>query len=203
MPITPLDFANDLLERAELLAARAGNPSDDAWSVDSDILRSAWTFVGAAIDTYFHERVRGALTSRPMSSAAAKYVVKLGAVESMIDRFIADRAKSRPRVILKNILHDELLGDTFQGSRNIEAAFNLLGVRRPWATLGDSMGDTAASIRNRLDRQYIRRNRIAHQGDYSRQERPRRIFFDSLVRSEVDAEVVWTKVFLSSADSTT
>jgi hypothetical protein len=158
---------------------------------------------GAAIDTYFHERVRGALTARPMSSAATKYMVQLGSVEDMIDRFLASRESSRPRVILKNILHDRLLQDTFQGSRNVETAFALIGVSKPWATISQLMGETATDIKGRLDQQYNRRNRIAHQGDYSRQERPQVIYYDILERAEVDDEIAWTKRFLLAADGVT
>ncbi len=46
MPVTPLDFGLDLVQRAELLADEAGPPSSSTWSVESDILRGAqspWT----------------------------------------------------------------------------------------------------------------------------------------------------------------
>jgi hypothetical protein len=200
MPISPLDFAKDLLERAEKIAANAGTPSREIWSVESDMLRSAWVLVGASIDTYFHERVRGSLVSRPMTGAAKKYALQLGPVEDLIDLFLKDRAKSRPRVALKNILHDTLLRDTFQGSTNVERAFNLLGVQKPWKKLEIEVGDTQANIKGRLDKQYNRRNRIAHQGDYRRQERPRTIFYEAIGRSDVDGEVNWTRDFLTAAD---
>jgi len=158
MPISPLDFAKDLLERAEKIASHAGTPSREIWSVESDMLRSAWVLVGASIDTYFHERVRGSLVSRPMTGAAKKYALQLGPVEDLIDLFLKDRTKSRPRVALNNILHGTLLRDTFQGSPNVERAFNLLGSRshgRNWRTKSvtvrrisnkDSIGNTTGEI---------------------------------------------------------
>lgn len=202
MAVAPIEFGNDLLRRAEALARAARSPQQ-ADSPQRDMLRSAWVMVGAAIDTYFHERVRRALLAKPMSGSASKYALELGPVEDLIDGFLRDRSSSRPRVVLMNILHDRLLTDTFQGSSNVERAFALIGARQPWVTLSNSMGDTTVNIKRRLDSQYARRNRIAHQGDYSRQERPRVIFYDLLERSEVDAEIVWTTEFLRAADNVT
>lgn len=65
------------------------------------------------------------------------------------------------------------------------------------------MDETAPTIKRRLDDQYVRRNRIAHHGDYSRQERPQQIFYDLLNRSEVDAEMSWTRRFIGTADTVT
>lgn len=73
MPLTPLQLGLDSLDRSEELAKLAGSPPMDQWTVESDVLRAAWTFVGAAVDTYFHERVRGALLTSPMSPSATKF----------------------------------------------------------------------------------------------------------------------------------
>lgn len=151
-----IDFGEDILVRAQELASRAGNPAAGVWSVENDILRSAWTFVGASIDTYFHERVRRALIAKPMSKSARKFTLPLGDVEDMVDGFLANRAKSQPRVRLNNVIHEALLKETFQGSRNVERAFGLAGVAKPWAPLATSTGDSQDGV-GRLDRQYNRR----------------------------------------------
>lgn len=201
MALGAIDFGEDILVRAQELASRAGNPAAGVWSVENDILRSAWTFVGASIDTYFHERVRRALIARPMSKSARKFTLPLGDVEDMVDGFLANRAKSRPRVRLNNVIHEALLKETFQGSRNVERAFGLAGVAKPWAPLATSLGDSQDGVRGRLDRQYNRRNRIAHEGDYARQERPQHFYYDVISRQEVDAEIAWTRAFLAGADA--
>jgi len=200
MPLTPLNLGQDLLDRAEQLAAKAGHPPTDPWNVESDILRAAWTFVGAAVDTYFHERVRGALLTGPMSRSAEKFPVPLGSVDELIGGFLSNRLGSRPRVRLKSVIHDALLKETYQGSANIERAFALVGVTGFWATIASGMGDPVAEVKNRLNVQYNRRNRIAHQGDYHRQERRQKLWYDALRRTDVDDEIAWTRRFLLAAN---
>lgn len=200
MPLSPLTAGSDLLDRAAALAAAAGTPPKNAWSVEGDMLRSAWLFTGAAIDTYFHERTRRALTERPLSTVAKKYAIAPGDVDELIDGFLANRARSRPRVVLSNIVHVALLRETFQGSANIERAFALIGVRNCWTNLASAMKSETTSIKQRLNQQYARRNRIAHEGDYSRQKRPQNIWYERIERAPVDAEVVWTRGFLAASD---
>lgn len=201
MPLTALDAADDLLQRAEMLADRAGSPSVSEWSIESDILRASWMFVGASLDTYFHERVRRALLTMPMSKAAQGYLVPLGPIEEMVGAFLENRATSRPRVRLMAIVHEALLKGTFQGARNIERAFSLLGVAKCWSRISASMSESAQNIRDRLNRQYARRNLIAHEGDYVRQERPQSLYYGKIKRSDVDAEIIWTRTFLQAADA--
>lgn len=200
MPLTPLKLGEDLLDRAEELARLAGSPPKDPWTVQSDVLRAAWTFVGAAVDTYFHERVRGALLSSPMSPSAQKFSVPLGRVDELMGGFLRDRAGSRPRVRLKFFIHDALLKETYQGSTNIERAFSLMGVKGSWTTIATGMGIPVADVKDRLNVQYNRRNRIAHQGDYHRQERRQKLWYDELRRTDVDDEIAWTRRFLQAAD---
>lgn len=200
MPLTPLQLGLDLLDRADQLAQLAGTPVASSWSVQSDVLRAAWTFAGAAVDTYFHERVRGALLSVPLSASAMKFDLPLGSVEDIIDGFLKDRAHSRPRVRLKSVVHDALLKETFQGARNVEAAFALMGVKGFWSTISGGMGESVPNIKSRLNVQYNRRNRISHQGDYHRQERRQKIRYDEINRTEIDDEVLWTRKFLQAAD---
>lgn len=101
---------------------------------------------------------------------------------------------------LKSIIHDALLKETFQGSTNIERAFALMGVKGYWATIANGMGDPAPDVKRRLNAQYNRRNRIVHQGDYHRQERRQRFWYDELRRISVDGEIAWTRRFLQAAD---
>ena len=93
---SPLDLRNDLLERASELVKYAGKPSLTRWTVESDILRCAWMFTGAAVDTYFHERIRRALLRKPMSESARQYEIQLGPVEDMVDAFLSNRSGARP-----------------------------------------------------------------------------------------------------------
>jgi hypothetical protein len=157
-------------------------------------------FTGAAVDTYFHERIRRTLLLKPMSASARQYGVQLGPVADMVDAFLRDRSRARPRVKLGNHLHEVLLSDTFQGSRAIERAFGLLGVKRCWTHLSGEIGESAESIKDRLNRQYARRNRIAHEGDYVRKKRPRAFLYENINERQAEEEILWTRQFLTAAD---
>ena len=201
-----MEFAEDLLKRAAALVSQAcatGQPIE-ADSVEADILRSAWAFVGAAIDTYFHERVRRALLEPPLSSAARKYEVTVGDVEDLVEAFLKDREKTRPRVRLKNAIHKQLLTVTFQGSRNIERAFALIGSPSPWTKVSKELGETRAdAVKSRLDKQYARRNNIVHEGDFKTQSRPQRVKHAAIEASIVCEEIAWTSEFLRATDRVT
>lgn len=202
MPVTPLELGKDLLDRSEAMVHMSGSADHDVASVEADVLRAAWMFVGASVDTYFHERVRGALLTPPLSPSAKKFDLPLESVEELVEAFLQNRGRSRPRVRLKTVVHDMLLKETFQGSRNVERAFSLMGIKGYWAIIAGAMGDPPAEVKRRLNSQYNRRNRIAHQGDCSRQERRQHIWYDSLGHSEVETEITWTRRFLNAADLT-
>ena len=206
LPVHELEFAEDLLKRAAALVSQAcatGQPIE-ADSVEADILRSAWAFVGAAIDTYFHERVRRAMLKPPLSNAARKYEVTVGDVEDLVEAFLKDRKKTRPRVRLNNAVHKQLLTDTFQGSRNVERAFALIGSPSPWKKVATELGGTRANaVKNRLDRQYDRRNKIVHEGDFKPQSRPQRVKRTAIEASAVCEEIAWTSEFLRATDRVT
>jgi hypothetical protein len=203
MPVKPLDFALDLMDRAEELAKLAGEPPQGTSDVKMDVLRSAWVFVGASIDTYFHERIRRNMLGgiQGMSKSARKFTVPLGDVDDMVALFLADRQKARPRVKLGNIIHGSLLKDTFQGATNVERAFGFVGVTSCWTKLSAKLDQSSESIRDRLNSQYYRRNKIAHEGDYYRQSRPQQLWYDTLDRATVDDEIAWTREFLKAVDS--
>jgi hypothetical protein len=103
-----------------------------------------------------------------MSPSANKFSLPLGPVDELIGGLLLNRLASRPRVRLKSVIHNALLKETYQGSVNIERAFALMGVTGFWAPIATGMGDPVTEVENRLNVQYNRRNRIAHQGDYHR-----------------------------------
>ncbi|MFE5774477.1 HEPN domain-containing protein [Brachybacterium sp. NPDC056505] len=200
MPVRPIDFALDLLDRAEAIAQRAGTPSTETHCVEDDLLRSSWVFIGASLDTYFHEAIRRDMLNN-VSKKARNFSVPLGDVDDMIALFLKNRQGSRPRAKLSNIIHQALLKETFQGSTNVERAFALLGKTKYWASIASAMNESPEEVKARLNRQYARRNKIAHEGDYSRQARPRRTWYDLITRAEVDEEIQWMRRFVKAADA--
>lgn len=136
-----------------------------------------------------------------MSNKARKFSVPLGDVDDMIALFLENRQTSRPRTKLSNIIHEALLKETFQGTTNIEQAFALLGKTTYWASIASAMQERPEEIKARLNKQYSQRNRIAHQGDYTRQSRPQKTWYNLITRKDVDDEIAWIRRFLIAADA--
>ena len=199
----PIDYGMDILDRAQGIVDLVGTAVPEPNNIDADLLRSAWAFTGASIDTYFHERVRRNILSGGLSNKGKKFVVPLAAVDSIIDDVVHNReTATRPRVRLKEAIQDELGYSTFQGHRNVEYAFALIGVTGYWAAISTALGPTTVEkVKNRLDRQYRRRNRISHEGDLIRQQRPQKLKYCPIRRSEVQHEIDWTRDFLIASDS--
>lgn len=203
MVVSALQYAEELLDRADRLRAAAA-PLAAVDSVDADLLRSAWSFTAAASDTYFHKRVRSELLARPISKTARKkFELSIGDVDDLVESFLADRTKARPRVKLKNLVDEKLATLTFQGSTNIEHAFGLMGVSKYWKDISAEMGETADEIKLRLNKQYARRNRIAHEGDFARAQRPQAIKYQQIDQAAVADEIGWTRSFLRAVDKVT
>jgi len=201
---TPLDYANDILDRSQRLVRVVSAAAPDEDSLDADLLRSAWVFIGAAVDTYFHERVRRDMLKGGLSKKGAKFEIPLADVDSILKEVIENRdANTRPRVPLKKAIQEQLGFQTFQGHRNIETAFALIGVTDYWSTISAALGPATSvqQVKNHLNRQYSQRNRISHEGDLLRQERPQKLKYNNIARIDVQREINWTRKFVAAADA--
>lgn len=200
---SPIDYAENILDRAQRLVDMVGTARPAPGSADADLLRSSWTFTGAAVDTYFHERIRRSILSNGLSAKGKKLEIPLGEIDSILDAVVKNRqTNTRPRVSLKRAIQEQLGFQTFQGHRNIERAFGLIGVTSYWPTISGALTppQTVPQVKNRLDRQYRRRNQITHEGDLQRQERPRVLKHEPIARLDVQHEIDWTRSFLVAAD---
>ena len=203
MVISALQYAQELLDRADRLSSAAA-PSPSSDSIDADQLRSAWSFTAAAIDTYFHKRVRQELLAHPISNAARKkFELSIGDIDDLVGSFLSNRATARPRVKLKNLVDEKLATLTFQGSSNIEHAFGLMGISKYWGDISAELGEPTEEIKLRLNKQYGRRNRIAHEGDFVREQRPRAVKYQEIEQAAVADEIAWTRAFLTAVDKVT
>lgn len=176
MPLTPADSAQDVIARgrALLVLSHATNPRKLA----EDLRRSAYVMAGAAIDTYFHQRIFKEATIAPITKKAGEVGIRLRDVDHIIETMLESRraaTNGRPRVILKRNLREQLARETYQGVLGIEQAAEYLAIRNPWQYVADELGTTPGAAKQRIAETYQRRNRIAHEGDLVREERPRTI----------------------------
>lgn len=202
MPLTPLDAARDVLERGRALLrlSTTTNLSDLA----EDLRRSAFVLAGAAVDTYFHQRVFKEASVAPVTKAAGEITISLREVDHIIETMLESRRKGkngRPRVILKRNLQERLSKLTFQGVRGIELAADYLAIRSPWSLVSDGLGVTPETAKQRVAQFYRRRNRIAHEGDLVRYQRPRVIKREPLTHDETQSALDLAEATISAFDA--
>jgi hypothetical protein len=176
MPFGPHDAATHALQRAENLLDAATTPGITA-AVAADIRRLSVVLAIAALDTYMHRLIV------ERASMWGTLPVKLAETDVRFDQLIEEAQasyqaarrqpfSSRPGVHVKNVLRTQLLSRSFQSLREIENALTMAGASGNWGAIGAHMGMTKDQISNRLSPIVLRRNQIAHEGDYRRLDRP-------------------------------
>jgi hypothetical protein len=189
MPFRQHDAATHALTRAENLlkaASTAGLPP----AVAADIRRSALVLAVAAVDTYMHRLI---VDRADMWDALPP---KLAETEVRLDQLVEEAQASyraarrpafnnRPGVRVKNVLRNQLLLKTFQTQRQIEDALTMAGASGMWGAIGQQLGMTTKQISRRLSPIVLRRNQIAHEGDYRRLDRRRNPNLNGITHAEV------------------
>lgn len=198
MAVKPLEAAENVLGRARALHQLAPNTNED-------LDRLALVMGVAAIDTYFHWRVhRVDLNSTSIPKKLAELDVPFEALLQSGKKSVDARKEGisdRPMVRTRNVLHNVTLGMTFQKARDVETAFNLVGISKPWRNLAASMGQSADSIKKKLNALAHRRNRIVHEGDIQRKSKPHRVKLNELDSDEVADSLDWIDSFLKAVDN--
>lgn len=201
MPVTALDAATDVLTRArDLLALDTPSVSE---AVREDLRRTALALGVAALDTYMHWAIRKVSFARPLPKKLAKIPVTFGEMLHIANDSIEARKKgiaNRPQVRARNVLNEKLLKMTFQSSTDVEGGLQMLGVKDPWRKLAASIQPpaTPAELKDRLDQLSHRRNKVVHEGDLIRQDRPQTIRREPIVASEVVADLDWIESFVKA-----
>ncbi len=189
MPFRPYDAATDALARAEALL-RAADTSGIAAAVADDMRRSALVLAVAAVDTYMHRLIVD------RADMWDKLPPKLAETEVRLDQLVAEAQESysaarrkpfpsRPGTRIKNVLRNQLLLKTFQTQRQIEDALTMAGASGRWGAIGKHLGLTTKQIAARLNPIVLRRNQIAHEGDYRRLDRPQNAGLNHVSSAEV------------------
>jgi len=203
MPVTPLDAASDVLQRARnLLALDApGTPE----TVREDLRRAALAFGLAALDTYMHWAIGKRTFSNPVPLALAKVEVPFGEMLRIANASVEARKDDkaiRPQVSVRHVLNKKLLGMTFQSPQNIENGLRMMGVTDCWKKISESIEPHEASgaIKKRLGDLAHRRNQIVHEGDLTYQDRPRQLKHEPVSAAYVVAELDWINSFILAID---
>jgi len=174
------------IERVDSVAAvvvlRAGAqlaPADFAKESLEDLLRAALTLGVSALDRYVHERVvKGivAALSRPSLNRAQQKLPIPAALALKISRKVLAAGSSgkpiRPANELRNELQEALHRRTFQSWREVETAFELIGVTGLTSKVQAAYGAASTTaFQDRLDEIAKRRNQIVHEADLVRHQR--------------------------------
>lgn len=200
MPVTPLQAATDVLDRADAILALDAPPTADL--VREDIRRLAWAMASASIDTFLHWRVtRVDLGTDTLHKELRNLDVSFGNLVDMGRADVAARQENhnnRPLVKARNVLHERILRDTFQNKRGVERALSMCGIRDIWRSLAREMGETVVEVTDHVNALANRRNAIVHEGDIQRQSKPRAVRHQSLESAEIVAELAWARRFVTA-----
>lgn len=204
MPVTPLQAAIDVLDRAQGLLSL--DPGGERVSlVQYDVRRQAHAMAVAALDTWMHWSLRKVDLDN-LSRRLYGLEVPFGTLVDMGDHSTAARSAGiadRPRVRARNALNEKLLTMTFQNARQWDYGFDLLGIRSGLTKTGRAMTPTEpkASLETRLNSLSHRRNRVVHEGDLVRKMRPQTVKREKLLRPELDDDIAWVRRFLTAVDT--
>ncbi len=200
MPVTPLQAATDVLDRADALLTLDAPPTPEA--VRTDIRRLAWSMASASIDTSLHWRVhkvtlKSGVLPKKLRNLEVTFdeLVQMGRSDVQARR---EGITNRPIVKARNVLHERILRDTYQSSSGVESALQMCGVTDIWGKLSVQMGETKREIMDHLNALAHRRNSIVHEGDIQRKSRPQNVTHQPLSRQEIDAELVWVRAFVTA-----
>ena len=87
--------------------------------------------------------------------------------------------------MFRNIIRDRLKQDSFQSPKSIEYAFGLIGIKKVWSSIKDTMEMRSDDITNTLGLIINRRNMIAHESDRNRvTDELQEIDLDTVIQSK-------------------
>jgi hypothetical protein len=206
VPVTAKQAADKGFRRANGLLALADHEDLPIPRARTELRRAALVAAVSALDTYLHVAVLRKLTQhKEMPAALGKLEMPFSELATLADAWIErqqdeDAPRARPYVRVKNALRRKLLTISFQGSRSVENALSMCGVKKPWKTLGRKLGLSAKQLKAELDKIVHRRNQIAHESDIARMDRPRHISLNSLSQTEARTMVDWLLNFVVELD---
>lgn len=206
MTASAKDAADDVLARARsLLDCESHLSSSVPQSVPADLHRMSLAMGMAALDTYFHWKVRQVDLASPLPKALHKLEVPFGdLVDSSKVTVQARRSgkADRPIVRARNVLNQAVLGMTFQTSRGVETAMSLMGKRNYWQPVAAAMpgAPSVESVKADLNRLANERNKIVHEGDLRRLLRPQRVTHQDRDVADIRRDLDWIENLVGAFD---
>ncbi len=193
MPISPLQAATDVLDRADALLTSASAAPDPL--VADDTRRSAIALGVAALDTFIHWALAD-VPLKQMPSALKALDVPFGDLVDLSEAMVKNRSKIRPKVRARGVLERVIQRLTFQSSRGVEDAMLMLGKRKAFNKISIEISppQAATDIRARLNRIVHRRNQAVHEGDLQRQSRPQQIRREPTNHAAIQADLDLSRV---------
>lgn len=189
--IDRIDSKDALLVLRDGAGLKAGDFSTEALD---DLLRSALALGVSALDRYLHERVVKRVVSslRTSNLRPAQEKLSISATLALkmtgaLRKAARDGAQVRPANQLRIAIQDSLHKRTFQSWREIEEAFDLIGISGITGKLQAAYQvGNITPIRSQLDAIVQRRHLIVHEGDLVRHERGGRTRVHLITRKYVE-----------------
>ncbi|MFI1718280.1 hypothetical protein [Streptomyces litmocidini] len=200
MPVTPLDAATDVMSRARGLLTLdvASTPQ----ILREDLRRAALAFGVASLDTYMHWAIRTTALDGPLPKKLAELEVPFGDMLAIARDAVTarqDDVNHRPTVKARNALGKALVTQTFQSPRSIERGLQMLGKTNVWSRLASQLPPaTAVDLKERLGNIAYRRNKIVHEGDLTRLQRPQKIKYEQITAAQVADDLDWLEAFIKA-----
>jgi len=176
----------------------------------AELLRAAYAFAVSAMDRYFHDLILENLLlllrrrTQDVPNALANFKVPLADVEAAVEHALRSRGAkgtaTRPRITLKKRFANALHKCAFQGSREIDGAVQMLGVRSIWGKLGQRMSGSAEDIQGGLDTIVHRRNQIVHEGDVRRGSRADTVKCNAISSASTRKDILWLRKLVKTMD---
>ncbi len=145
----------------ELLAIYRYIHANSAIPAKDNILRAALTMLVSAIDTSVHELVISALVRRLTNKINSFDISK----QFVSIQCILETEPSLRIAMAESDIRKQFSKETFQSSRQIEAALSSIGINRIWTRLSAHLRDRPDEIKLKLDLMVRRRNQIVHEAD--------------------------------------
>lgn len=200
MPLTPLDAAEDVMDRADSVITHAQTLPTGL--LREDLFRLAHAYAVAGLDTYMHVAI-GRIELNKIPAALGKLDVPFSDLIDLADSTVKNRGKkTRPKVKARHALQRRLFTETFQSPKKIEDGFLMLGHRNAFHKIQQHIQPQMSKndIRTNLSRVVSRRNAIVHEGDIARQQRPQVIKRQLVDESQIIADITWIRSLVVAID---
>lgn len=139
---------------------------ENAGNMDTSyLLRSEFVLIVSALDTYMHMIVEDVIVDSFWNTSSISTALDIPIYK--IKKVIMGDETTR-KDMFRILIRDRLKQDSFQSPKSIEYAFGLIGIKKIWSSIKDTMEMSCDDITKTLGLIVNRRNLIAHESDLNR-----------------------------------